>query len=273
MRIKKNHHEISGILGRFFSDTVLPIVLILFIVNTHLAAVPPVSLSDSDKVLVDMGRASLDEALQIIWSGSGGDALLALEQSEKSFSQIDDTATRDYYLAQVKLHQGHLILYGTEKPRRKEKTMARELFEESMALAQNSIDTVESSDGYRVLADSGASWMMTKGLGGIISMAPKVQKWSDQALVIDPQNAFALLISTQGQINAPKAAGGDPAKAVLRLQKQIKRNDLSDIERFWTLITLAEAHDKLGESDEAKRRCKEASLIFPDSSMLEDCGD
>ena len=140
-----------------------------------------------------------------------------------------------------------------------------------MEMAQRSIDIVENADSYRVLAGAAATWMASKGLFGIITMLSKFQAWTDKALLLDPQNALALILSVQGQLNAPKLAGGDPEKALLRLKNQIQRDDLTDIERFWTLISLVQAHKKLKQEDQAEILCEEARRIFSNNSLLDEC--
>jgi hypothetical protein len=113
--------------------------------------------------------------------------------------------------------------------------------------------------------------MITKGLGGIIKMAPQVQKWSDRAVELDNRNALAIIISAQGQINAPKGSGGNPPEAARRLENLNARSDLGDVERFWARVSLSQAYDKLKRKDDSARLCAMAAQIFPESPMLSEC--
>lgn len=240
---------------------------------SNLYSNPNFTFSENDLSHSESANILFVRAITGIWAGTSTPkaSLSLLDQSAEQFAKLQNTAAREYFLAQVELYRGRVILNANDKVRAKDKASAREYFDKAMKLAESSIERIETADAYRVLADAGSSWMITKGLGGIISMAPKVQDWSDKALSLDPDNALALLISAQGQINAPKSAGGNPQEALNRLNRQYKRSDLSDIERFWTLVSLAQAYKKLRQNDEAEKRCVEAGRIFPMSPLLENC--
>ncbi|MDT8298181.1 MAG: tetratricopeptide repeat protein, partial [Spirochaetaceae bacterium] len=228
---------------------------------------PLVGLNEADHLLVESGMESFDEARQLLWENTEpySAVLENLRQASSFFGRVSNRAAGDYLNARVELNAGRTIL-GTG-----DEGEARKHFQLAMDLSESSLQTGNSSEAWRVRADAGSSWMLTKGLGGIIRMAPKVAEWSDRSLIDDPENALAIIISSQGQINAPKAAGGDPDAAARRLEALILRDDLDDIERFWGRVSLAAAYEKLGRSDEAERLCRSASEIFPENSMVQDC--
>lgn len=225
-------------------------------------------LSDGDRAWVDDGLPLLNQVITMQTAGnSTPEKIISLaEQAEALFKKIQDKAVRYYYLAQIEIQRGRMVLQ-TEKKRAR----ARPYFEKAMDFAQKSVDERIGSDSLRVLASAATAWMLTKGLPGIIKMAPDVKEWSDQAVAMDSQNAKAIILSAQGKINAPKIAGGNPEVAVSRLQALLQREDLTDVERFGALLTLSLAYSKLRKKDEAKQFCKEASFIFPNSPGLEQC--
>lgn len=228
---------------------------------------PLEGLAERDVTTADTGMAIFQQAVDMVWTGKAPpDRVMALlGRAERVFGSIQDGAARDYFLAQVELYRGRATWASSRKAR------ARPYFAKAMELAQQSIDARESADGYRVLAAAGSSWMLSKGLIEMIRMGPQVTQWLERALEINPRNALAVILSAQGQINAPKSSGGNPEEALRRLSAQIQRRDLSDIERFWALVSLAQAHKKLRQRAEASRRCEEARLIFPGNAMLERC--
>ncbi len=230
-------------------------------------------LNDQDRTFKDKGMDLFLQVAVELWSGQVQleRTMTLLDQVEADFNAIQDAASRNYLLSRIELYRGRTVLLSSKKIRAKDKARARAHFEKSMTLVQQSLDLYESADGYRVLADAGSSWMATKGLGGIIKMAPNVKKWSDKAIAINPENALSVIISSQGQIHAPKASGGNPQEAVRRLTALIVRPDLSNIERFRAYLSLVQAHKKLKNKDESAHFCKELQKIFPNSLFLQQC--
>ena len=233
-----------------------------------IAQTPPLDVPDSDEAsLIASGMEFFEQARVSMWSGEADEDDIGnlLNNAERRFSGVTDTAARDYLLGRVALYRGRGVLtWGS-------KGDARDLFEEAMNLAESSTASRRTSEALRLHADAGSSWMITKGLGGIIKMAPQVQGWSDESLELDPSNPLALIISAQGQINAPRSAGGDPEAAAARLETLVARRDLDDISLFWGRVSLAQAYAKLKDRDSAERMCGLAAQIYPDSPMLDDC--
>ncbi len=245
-----------------------PVFLIFFpIFEVFAHDTPAVDLSDTDQIAVETGMALFERASNEVWANNAPleSTMTLLDHAEESFSALRDNAAKNYFLAQVEIYRGRITYITSTKSR------ARPYFSRAMELAEESVNERESSDGYRVLASAGASWMSTKGLAGIMEMSQKVKEWSDTALEIDPRNALAAVINAQGLIHAPRFAGGDPEEAIRRLSIQLRRQDLSDIERFQTLLGLAQAHKKLRQNEDFLLRCNDARLIFPENRMLKAC--
>lgn len=231
----------------------------------YAAPLDNLSLNDTDTAAA--GMALFEIARTNLWTdqGTASSSNGYLDRAASIFNSISDPAAKAYLLARVELYRGRISL-KTES-----RSTSRTFFEKSMELADESLSIRESSEALRVKADAGSSWMIAKGLGGIIKMAPQVQQWSDRSVELDPQNALATIISCQGQINAPKSAGGNPEEAAGRLELLNTRSDLDDIEQFWARVSLSHAYGKLKRRDEAAIWCASAAEIFPDSPMLEKC--
>ena len=248
-------------------NAVLLILILVMAAAVGIARTPPLdALSGDEAALVEAGMDYFEQARVGLWSGRGGedDIRRLLDNAERRFAGVSDPAARDYLLGRVALYRGRGELTWSGKGD------ARDLFERAMALAESSAASRRTSEALRLHADAGSSWMITKGLGGIIKMAPQVQGWSDEALELDPSNPLALIISAQGQINAPRSAGGDPEAAAARLEELVERRDLDDISLFWGRVSLAQAYSKLKDGEAATRMCDLAREIYPDSPMLED---
>ena len=260
-KLNSKHH--------FFPYSMGYLILLFLLLSPGLFAsdAPLVGLSDEDAAAIDSGMAAFLPLMNRVWSGNAKleRTMSLLERVEKNFRLIRDDAARNYLLARVENYRGRITLMTSTKDR------SRKYFNNAMELAKKSIDARESAEGYRVLADAGSSWSLTKGLIGMITMGSKMKEWSDKAIEIDPQNALAVIIAANGLIHAPAFSGGNPKEALNRLSIQNRRQDLSDIERFWTLVSLSAAHKKLGQDKDAARRCEEASSIFPNNPMLENC--
>ncbi len=267
INLHKNRSHSPG-LGLMVFAVFFASILLLFPSNLEASELSPLDgLSATDSTRSDQGLGYFENARRDLWTGevSQNNFVRLLDQAESAFSSINNRAAREYLMARVLLYRGRGELTWGKK------ADARALFEESMDLAKSSIEQDESAEALRVLADAGSSWMITKGLGGIIKMAPQVQEWSDRSLELDPSNPLALIINAQGQINAPKSAGGDPEAAARRLNALVARRDMDDISLFWGRVSLAQAYDKLKERAEAQRWCELASEVFPEGPMLEDC--
>ncbi len=265
------YHKRNAI--RIFATTLFIFALLYPIHGVFADDTPFQDFSDQDRKFKDRGMDLFLQVAVELWAKriQLERTMSLLDQVETDFNAIEDVAARSYLLSQIELSRGRAVLLAPSRIRAKDKARARVHFEKSMELVQQSLDLYESADGYRVLADAGSAWMATKGLGGIIKMAPNVKEWSNKAIAINPENALSVIISSQGQIHAPKASGGNPQEAVRRLTELISRPDLSDIERFRAYLSLVQAHRKLKNKDKSAHFCEEAQKIFPNSLFLQQC--
>ena len=265
MNLMENN-RFPGILALITFITIVPLTAL------HAENTPFQNLNSQDTENRDTGMSHFSQAVNKIWEGHNriGDIAQLLGQAETSFQAVEDAAARNYLLARVELYRGRAVLMQSPKITNSMKTEARASLEHAMKLAEDSLNLYKSADTYRVLADAGATWMVTKGLFGIIKMAPNVQEWSDKALSINPGNALAEIISSQGKIHAPKSSGGDPQEAVRRLTALYTRSDLDKVERFRASSVLIQAHKKLKQKENAAYYCEQARSIFPGNMFIEE---
>ncbi|WGK69150.1 hypothetical protein P0082_11810 [Candidatus Haliotispira prima] len=229
----------------------------------RLWAISEPDMTEGDRAIVKEALPLLQSAAENAWANKQTEkARGLLSQAETRFLTLQEPATRFYFLARVELYRGWLA---------DKKKQAQSHWQESMDQAKKAVEIRPWSEGYRVLADAGAAWMTSRGFGGIIKLASKVKAWTDRAVELDGNNALALVISTQGQINSPAFAGGDPAAAAATLKKLLLRSDLDNIERFRAQVALVSAHRKLKEPEAASRLCRQAAGIFPGNPSVQEC--
>ncbi|MCG8452641.1 MAG: hypothetical protein MI717_05630 [Spirochaetales bacterium] len=249
------------------------IELMLFVFFTaSLSAVigdstPLSELGASDQATVDTLTVLLDRANRSTWASYGPFTAerILLNRASGMIEQIENDEAREYMLARYNYILGHIELLDENKKE------SRELLAMAMECAEKSLEYRETAEAWRVRADAGSLWMVSKGLGAIIRTAPMVQEWSVRAMEMDPQNAQAIVINAHGLINAPRSMGGRPEEGLQLLVELNKRDDLNEIERFRTLVALSMAHQKLRNKEEARRFCNLAQEIFPENPVLEIC--
>lgn len=169
--------------------------------------------------------------------------LYELEVLYNRSETISAPAERLYRQARISLILGQLN-YFTERG-----DQSLVWLEKSRTLAERLTEMENRADDWRILSDAGSFLMIQKRLGYIIANSPKVQKQAEQALSLDSTNARASLIVAQGLMNAPPIFGGDKKKGVEEMEKLSRRNELSDEDRFYILMALAEAYGKVKNKD------------------------
>jgi len=223
------------------------------------------SLSGGDQSLINEGMKPFNEALELLWSGQNAGIPELLYEAENFFKEISDPQEKLYYLSTIYLNRGRMNIAQDEKK------SGQKNLKKSMELAEEALEYGDFSEGYRVWADAGSSYMVSKGLFTIIRTASRVQEYSDMAVKLDPGNSKAIIISALGKINAPKSAGGDPRKAVEMFESLLDNTDISQTETFQVYLYLSQSFDKLGEKENAEYWCTQASTIYPSNTMSIEC--
>lgn len=168
------------------------------------------------------------------------------------------TSTTDSLeIAELYLNIGQAYYYQEKKEE------SIEFLEKGMNYAKQSIKEKESSEGWRIIADSGSYIMLQKGLGYIIKNSSKVQDYALKALELDNLNSRASLIDAQGLINAPKVFGGNKKKGISILEEQRKRDDLNREDRFFIEMALTQAYKGNKNPEAALEAINRALQIFP----------
>ncbi|MFW5976170.1 MAG: tetratricopeptide repeat protein [Alkalispirochaetaceae bacterium] len=242
--------RISGSGLRFFA--LLTILAVAFVVAPLKAGDP------------ETGEAALDRAQELIYSETGSEEEIEqlLKSAESAFEKVEDTARRACGIGRVYLLRG-TFLNAREKSRR-----AASALREAIARAEEAVEREEFSEGYRLLADAHSQMMMARGILYMARHGDTARSAAFKSLELDPENPRAHISVAGYYLNAPSIAGGDPSKGVEILRRGVSLGNAAESERFLMYLWLAEAHQDLGKSGEAREYLEEAREIFPRSPQL-----
>ena len=143
----------------------------------------------------------------------------------------------------------------------KESSLAE--LERSRELAEDSISIFESSDSWRIMAESSSLIMLQRGFAYIILNFQKGQNQAKRSLELDPGNARASHVIAQFLCAAPRIAGGNMREGIESLQTLSVRPDLIEEDRFILLLTLSEVLQREDRIDESIAACRDALSIYP----------
>lgn len=145
---------------------------------------------------------------------------------------------------------------------------AEPYFADSVRLARESIDISESSEAYRVLADSLNQLLDIRSAFYKMANAGPARDAALRAVALDPHNALAHLSAAGYLAIAPAIVGGSLTRARHHLDEAESASDGSPYERFliavWRGRLAAVARDRAG----ATAYFMQAFGIFPDSWWL-----
>jgi tetratricopeptide (TPR) repeat protein len=188
----------------------------------------------------------------------------SLEKKKKSYATIEDPLRRYANIAQLCFIQGVL-----EETKRNPGT-ALERFEEAQRLAEQSLAFGASSAAYRILADAYTQQMKYRGLWYQIANGPKIKKYAESALDLDPNNAKAQLALALYLFHAPPIAGGGIEKSVKILHRIEANNRLHPLDRYSTLICLATGYQHQAEFKRADNYLKAVFRLYPRNLWIDD---
>lgn len=153
----------------------------------------------------------------------------------------------------------------------KEKSL--EYLELSQEQAAKSLEIKETSEGWRLLADTGSFIMLQKGVAYIIQNSGKVQENALKALELDKSNARAALVDAQGLVNAPRIFGGNKKKGLEILTDLTNRTGLSKEDAFYMKIALGEALISNKNKELAKDILLDALKLYPNNKRANELLD
>lgn len=126
----------------------------------------------------------------------------------------------------------------------------------------------DSSEGWRVLADTQAHLIELRGTLYMMRHGEATRNAALRALELDPNNVKAHITAAGFYINAPSFAGGDVRKAVTTLERALQLNPTNANDRFLIHGWLVDAYRTLGQQQSAREQWLRARAIYPDSGWL-----
>jgi len=167
-----------------------------------------------------------------------------------------------YWQARTYLFYGQVLYYTQEEDN------SIEALELSMEWASKALQAGAGADAWRIRAEAGSYLMIQKGVRYIISHSGKVLDDAEQALSLDENNLRASLIVGQGLVNAPPIFGGDKEKGFSQLEQLSQRSGLSQEDRFFLLLALAELYRGEEELEKAETIYLKLEELFPRNSAV-----
>jgi tetratricopeptide (TPR) repeat protein len=186
-----------------------------------------------------------------------------LEGSDGAISRVPDPAARLYWQAEVQ----YLLGFVEQADERFEQAQRR--FETGRDLVLSSLALRESSQAYRLLADTYAQLLILNGLLYKMSYGPKVRDLAEAALRLDPANVKARLTLALFYKNAPAIAGGSRAKSLQLLHRLEGEQALERVDRFSLNAWLGIAYSESRRPAEARRYLTRALQVYPGNTWLQ----
>lgn len=230
----------------------------VFVFTLFIIAVPVFSIS-TDAVEKDYER------IMHSWIFGEKGHTEILEELDDLIMVLDSMEIeKEKYYWQARSH----LLYGQVLYYAKKNDDSIEALELSMERASEAVQAGAGSDAWRVKAEAGSYLMIQKGVRYIISHSGKVLDDAEQALSLDESNARASLIVGQGLVNAPPLFGGDKEKGFSRIEQLSQRSGLSEEDRFFILLALAELYKGEDEIEKAENTYRIMEEFFPGNTLI-----
>ncbi len=147
--------------------------------------------------------------------------------------------------------------------RAEDKRAARATLSRARELAERLVEEYPGALSYRILGDIAAQDMLLYPGWQIVSRAPEVQGFAEQALEYDPTEAGASMLIAYGRVNAPRLFGGDPEEAREIFAQVLESSNLMSSQRFSALVGMAQALEKLDQAEAAEEYRRQARQLFP----------
>jgi len=185
-----------------------------------------------------------------------------LERSRSGFDGIQDRGLRLYWHAEVE----YLLGFVEQAEERFEQ--AEERLEQGRDLIMESLRLGETSQAYRLLADTYAQLLILNGLLYKMSYGPKVREMAEEALRLDPGNVKARLTLALFYKNAPAIAGGSRRRSLSLLHMLEGEGTLERVDLFSVNAWLGIAYSESRNTAEARRYLQRALDVYPGNTWL-----
>ena len=180
-------------------------------------------------------------------------------QLEQRLSLNPNDAVSQYQLALVESY------LGDAAELRKDPKAAGAAVDRAIQAARRSIWAMEkSADAHSLLADLyGRKISLSGGLFAGPRFGPKVGEQNQRAMALDPDNPRVWASTGRQYLMAPRAFGGDVAKAVESFRKSLALDPAQDETWYW----LAKAYEKQGDQTAARDALQHSLQLNPENPL------
>jgi tetratricopeptide (TPR) repeat protein len=222
-----------------------------------LAAAPVAWATDAEWAAE--GRALLEQTTEGLFGETIPPATVhvMLDRCRASFERIGDACDRTYWAARVEVILG----FAERSEGRVREAEAR--FARAQEMAKEAVACRETSDGYRVLADTYAQLITFRGFLYALAHGRKLLQYCEKAIALDPDNLDARLTLAIAHFYTPGIAGGGVDRSLSELRALEARPNITRLRSFTVGIWIALALDKKGRHDEARARLDQATSLYP----------
>jgi tetratricopeptide (TPR) repeat protein len=229
------------------SVIVLTILFVAQAAMAELAPVPPELEALAETVMANRPAAEVERAA---------------EAAESAIRQIADPASRDLHNAQ------RLFLVGFAALGDGRTDAAVEAIERSMDAARASLLAVESSEGYRILADGYNQLLKVRGRAYQVIHFRDARRSADRAVDLDRRNPLAHVSAASYYLSAPGIAGGDTRRGLEHVEAAARLGGDSGYVRFLVSVWAAQGAAQTGSRASARTSLANAAAIYPDNWWL-----
>lgn len=208
--------------------------------------------------------AELDKLLALVMAGRPSEQTIAAQADEalETIRQYPREADR------ARLEASLEFLVGFGRLGLEATAAAQANFERAARLAERANRLEQTSEGYRVLADSLSQLLELRGTAYRVVNAGRARSAAERAVELNASNPFAHIAAASYYASAPSFAGGSPARAAGHLETAARLSDDPYVV-FFVAAWEAQLADASGDRPAAAEAIGRASRIFPDNWWLE----
>jgi tetratricopeptide (TPR) repeat protein len=171
----------------------------------------------------------------------------------------------DLYLA---LSRGEYLM-GLSFQMEGKRDEAAAFYEQGIAWAEESLNLMPTSEGYRLLATNIALSCAVKSFSYALSNYGKIEDNAKESLALDPQNLLARYVIAAKYVSAPFPAG-NPRKGAMLLEEITQQNiECMEKEDLFNLFMMLEAaYRKQKKNTEAEKWRERAAALYPGNNFI-----
>jgi tetratricopeptide (TPR) repeat protein len=235
--------------------TKLPLITVLF--TFLLALIPVLSVAAGELPPFKEWHNKLRDAVYNNDTSIGTINLYYLQAREAVRSSDLDGQEKHYWLSRVAYLMGRAEQYLEHKDK------AYEYYETALDDIEAALETGAFSEGYRMKSEIISQMCLVKKVGFIIANGPKVGKFAEKALELDPRNGKAIIIQASAKVYPPPIYGGNPEKGIKMMKKASGMPDIEKDDRFNIYSGIGVCYKKMDQPEKAARWLEKALELYP----------